>query len=137
MLKIAIMTQPDIKKVGTKFIKLDLTRGIKETIELIIRTIERYAKQITPVDTGRLRASIGGGVFRGGHYPAGYGIKIGKFRGEIGTNVKYAPFVHWGTKYMRARPFLSKSAEFAVRKLSGKPIEDRLSKELRIQLSRL
>lgn len=27
--------------------------------------------------------------------------------GAVGTSVRYAPFVHYGTRYMRARPFLT------------------------------
>lgn len=27
-----------------------------------------------------------------------------------GTTVRYAPYVHWGTRYMRARPFLTDAA---------------------------
>lgn len=58
--------------------------------------VESRAKVLAPVDTGRLRSSItwrlgadGGGLFA-----------------EVGTNVEYAPFQEFGTKYQRAHPFL-------------------------------
>lgn len=46
-------------------------------------TAERYAKEECPVDTGRLRASIGHATDETTAY--------------IGTNVKYAPYVELGT----------------------------------------
>ena len=55
--------------------------------------IERNVKLRTPVDTGRLRSSIGGGVFKGGAYPEKYGWKVGRRIAEIGTKVKYAFWV--------------------------------------------
>jgi len=58
-----------------------------------LKLIERNVKLKTPVDTGRLRASIGGGAFRGGIYPEKYGWKIGERIAEIGTRVKYAFWV--------------------------------------------
>ena len=75
-----------------------LPRGLhielSKAIKMSVFQIERETKPITPVDTGRLRSSIGGGSFRGGSYPSGYGIKFGNLYGIIGSNVKYAEDVH-------------------------------------------
>lgn len=50
------------------------------------------------IDTGRLRASIGTRVFID---------RIQDVPGvDVGTNVEYAWFVHEGTRYMQANPFL-------------------------------
>ena len=46
--------------------------------------LEGRAKQLTPVDTGRLRASIT--------------HKVEPFRAWVGTNVTYAPFVELGSR---------------------------------------
>lgn len=61
--------------------------------------IEREAKIVTPVDTGRLRASI--------HTVNEH------LRSEVGTNVKYAVYVHEGTQYMAPRPFMLAGVENA------------------------
>jgi len=69
-----------------------LDEEIKTALNQSIALIQRNVKLRTPVDFGRLRASIGGGAFKGGAYPMGYGIRKGKRVASIGTNVKYA---HW------------------------------------------
>lgn len=73
--------------------------------------IEKQAKNITPVDTGRLRASIKADV-RG-------------LEANIGTDVEYARFVHDGTYKMVARPFLFSAADG---ELEG--IEDRIADDI-------
>ena len=73
--------------------------------------IEKQAKNITPVDTGRLRASIKADV-RG-------------LEANIGTDVEYARFVHDGTYKMEARPFLYEAADG---ELEG--IEDRIADDI-------
>ena len=56
-----------------------LEKGIKNGLEAIGLTAETYAKQETPVDTGRLRNSISHETDKEAVY--------------IGTNVEYAAFV--------------------------------------------
>lgn len=58
--------------------------------------VERAAKRLAPVDTGRLRSSITHAMARDSR---------GLF-GIIGTNVSYAPFVELGTRHAAAQPFL-------------------------------
>lgn len=58
--------------------------------------VQRRAKQLAPVDTGRLRASIQQEVGRDER-----GIV-----GRVGTNVKYAVHLEYGTRRMTPRPFL-------------------------------
>ena len=53
---------------------------------------EREAKHHAPVDTGRLRASIGhgaDGIWKQGHEGNAYYI-------DVGTNVHYAPYMEFG-----------------------------------------
>lgn len=64
---------------------------LKKTIQ-----VERAAKRLCPVDTGRLRSSITHSVERDGRGLVGF----------VGTNVEYAIYVEFGTRYMRAQPFL-------------------------------
>lgn len=58
--------------------------------------VDRTAKRLCPVDTGRLRSSIN--------------WKLGRdhvgLLAIIGTNVAYAPYVEFGTRFMAAQPFL-------------------------------
>lgn len=65
----------------------------------------------TPVKTGTLRRSETTRVESGG------------LRGYVGTNIKYAPFVHDGTKHMRARPFFAEGIRDA------RPVIERLMQD--------
>jgi HK97 gp10 family phage protein len=55
--------------------------------------IKAIAQILCPVDTGRLRASIKVTQLGDGGY-------------RIGTDVSYAIYVEFGTRYMHAQPFL-------------------------------
>lgn len=59
--------------------------------------VQTEARRRCPVDTGRLRSSIGVTLTAA---PAGFAV-------TVGTNVAYARYVHDGTRHMRARPFLT------------------------------
>lgn len=72
-----------------------MAKQLDIAIERSIYEISRDSKLGTPVDTGRLRAST---------YE-----KFSRLRGETGTNTDYDIFVHEGTKFMRARPYLRNS----------------------------
>lgn len=61
--------------------------------------IQRKAKQKCPVDTGRLRSSIDTALD-----VSEEGIAV-----LVGTNVEYAPYVEFGTRFMAPRPFLRSS----------------------------
>lgn len=58
--------------------------------------VERAAKQLCPVDTGRLRSSITNQV----------GTDAEGLLAAVGTDVEYAPYVELGTSRMAAQPFL-------------------------------
>lgn len=103
-------------------IKLEV-KGLKETqkrMEQAVRDVQgepvlsamrdstllvtRYAKINSPVDTGRLRASI---------TPSISSIKE-TVTGVVGSNVVYAPYVELGTKFMKPRKYLQKALERAM-----------------------
>lgn len=73
-----------------------LEKGIKNSLEAIGLTAETYAKEATPVDTGRLRNSISHAVDGEAVY--------------IGSNVEYAPYVELGTSRAKAHHMLQKAA---------------------------
>ena len=100
----------------------------KMALEIIGGKAESYAKQLCPVDTGRLRNSIthavSGHPAAQSHYtadkPKNGKTNSGSYSGQapdeknkavwIGTNVEYAPYVHDGTSKMSANRFLKKAA---------------------------
>lgn len=89
------MAKVDIKDYS-KDIKAAYEQARERSLEIIGLTAEKYAKEITPVDTGRLRNSITHEVDGGEVY--------------IGSNVEYAPHVEYGTIKQKAQPFLVPAA---------------------------
>lgn len=71
--------------------------------------IERRAKELCPVDTGRLRSSITRELSRDGE-----GLVM-----RVGTNVVYAPYVELGTSRVKPRPFLRAALASVVSRLRG------------------
>lgn len=90
----------EIKLEGAKEVasKLDPKHLLKDPLKVLLTLaslkLERTVKQYTPVDTGRLRASFGGGSYSGGSFPKGTGVifdqtPMAKWV-QFGTNVEYA-----------------------------------------------
>lgn len=73
-----------------------LPEQIAMALEAIGLTAEKYAKEICPVDTGRLRNSISHARDDNAAY--------------IGTNVEYAAAVELGTSRQKAKPYLRPAA---------------------------
>ncbi len=74
-----------------------LPEQIEQALTAIGMTAETHAKELCPVDTGRLRNSIT-------HDVDGQ-------TAIIGTNVEYAAYVELGTSKMGARPYLAPAAK--------------------------
>lgn len=92
---IKIKNLPQIKRafgMAPTLMKRELNTAIRKTIF----TIQADSMRNTPVDTGRLRASTSS--------------RFSNLRGEVGTNTKYDVFVHNGTRFMKARPYLANAA---------------------------
>jgi HK97 gp10 family phage protein len=85
----------DVKDCS-KDVKAAYDQALERSLEIIGLTAEKYAKQIVPVDTGRLRNSIT-------HEVDGKEV-------FIGTNVEYAPPIEYGTIKQKAQPFLQPAA---------------------------
>lgn len=88
-----------VKEDNTEEVISGLSQAFDRGLEKIGLTAERYAANLCPVDTGRLRNSITSTV--GSGEKAAY----------IGTNVEYAPYVEMGTSRMREQPFLRPAAQ--------------------------
>ena len=81
-----------------KQIERSVEQAIGRALEICGGTAERYAKEICPVDTGRLRNSIA-------H------AQVDSHTESVGSNVEYAPYVELGTRYQRAQPYLRPAVE--------------------------
>jgi len=79
-------------KIFKGTLSVDVKNKTQMALEVAAIIVEGQAKMLSPVDTGRLRASIthriNGGV------------------AEVGTNVEYAAHVEYGTRYMPAQSYL-------------------------------
>lgn len=76
----------------------ELSSGIELALEAIGMTAETYAKQETPVDTGRLRNSMS------------HTVQPSENSVYIGSNVEYAPYIELGTRNIRAHNMLRNAA---------------------------
>lgn len=83
-------------KDNTKEVLSALEKAKKRGLEAIGLVAEGYAKEETPVDTGRLRNSISHTADEDAAY--------------IGTNVEYAPYVELGARGRAPIHFLKKAA---------------------------
>lgn len=74
-------------------------RAVQAGLTAIGLTAEGHAKDLCPVDTGRLRNSI-------------TNVVLDREKAVIiGTNVEYGPYVELGTANMLPRPFLRPAAQ--------------------------
>lgn len=71
-----------------------LDAAMKREVKVAAVNIQNGARRRVPVKTGRLRNSIT-------HEIAEDGLNA-----AIGSNAQYAPYVEFGTRRMRARPYL-------------------------------
>lgn len=82
-----------------RFYQVDKKARVREVVKQYTLLVESTAKELSPVDTGRLRASIHS-VFRAD----GLG-------GLVATNVQYALAQELGTRFHPAQPFIFPAAE--------------------------
>lgn len=79
---------------------IDAKNGaVPRALEIIGQVAERYAKGYAPVDTGRLRNSIS------------HEVAPDENAVYVGTNVEYAPYQEFGTRYQGGTPFLRPAIE--------------------------
>lgn len=85
----------NVKQIQAAYAKApaQMVKSLSVAIKTAVFLIQRFSMQNTPVLTGRLRAS---------HYS-----RFEPLKGEVGTRVNYDRFVHDGTKFIPARPYLA------------------------------
>ena len=113
MTDIKITFRPTLEALAKKFGNINIQSFMQTQIRALAFTVEGEAKMVTPVDTGRLRASIR-------VLPS-----LRTLEATIAPHTEYATYVHEGTRYMRGRPYMYWGAKKAVVGL-----DDRLSKGL-------
>lgn len=101
---IKITNLPQIKAAFGQSPRL-MTYELNNAIKKSILTIQAKSMKNTPVLTSRLRGS--------------HRSVFGNLKGEVGTHTNYDIYVHEGTRYMKARPYL----KLAVGS-SGSEVED-------------
>lgn len=89
----------EVLQDNTDEAKTALSAAFDRALEKIGLTAERYAKNLCPVDTGRLRNSIT------------HAIDSGEKAAYIGTNVEYGPYVEFGTSRQKEQPYLRPAAQ--------------------------
>jgi len=95
-INISIKNLPQIKAAFNKAPAL-MTRNLSIAVRKTVLNVSRQSMINTPVLTGRLRAST-------------Y-TKFDILKGEVGTNTNYDVYIHDGTKYIAARPYLYDAVE--------------------------
>ena len=87
--------------------KTPVNESAHRAVQITCLFIERRAKQLAPVDVGDLKRSINAVM------------KTNKNQsrqlGTVGTNIEYAAYQEFGTKNMRAQPYLGPALEEARR----------------------
>jgi len=95
-----------------------LRAGFESVLEMAY-SIQAEARQLSPVDTGRLKSSI-------------MVEKDGDDSAIVGTDTPYAPHLEFGTKKMKAQPFMRPAADLAqlsdVKKITNKVMKEELKK---------
>lgn len=97
-------SEGDPEEFARKLGELEATvlEHLEEAMETAVLLVESTAKELAPVDTGRLRSSIASEVRR---------VASDTIKGIIGTDVEYAKFQEFGTSKMDANPFLRPAIE--------------------------
>lgn len=78
-----------------------MANNLNKAIRRSLLTVQAKSMRNSPVATGRLRAS--------------HSSRFSPLRGELEPTAFYAFWVHDGTKYMKARPFLLNAVESSER----------------------
>ena len=66
-------------------------KRVKEVLVKVLALVTREAMRRAPVETGNLRRSIGWKLT---------GATAGRASGAVGSDVEYAPYVEFGTRYI-------------------------------------
>lgn len=117
MTEITITFNPTLDRLNRAFNRVNLGNDVSDELNKIATNVVRFGKQLAPVRTGLMRSRISQTGF----------ATSSTLRALIQTGTDYSIYVHEGTRYMRARPFLETGARFAVENIAGN-ISNRLER---------
>ncbi|CUX18485.1 HK97-gp10 family putative phage morphogenesis protein [Clostridium sp. C105KSO13] len=97
----------DIKVVGIEKLEKQLKENIslgavKQAVKRSGTTLQKEVERIVPVDTGTLKRSITGPELTDGGLTA-----------KVEATAEYAAYVEYGTRYMKAQPYMRPALEKA------------------------
>jgi len=110
---------PSLDEVARKIIKVPqvINKNMPDALKKAAFIVEGEAKKVTPVDTGRLRASI---------YTT-----VKSMSAIVQPKTNYALYVHQGTRRMTARPFMKEGMERSqsrIERIFGKSVKTSILK---------
>ena len=114
---IGVQISTNLQKVGSMFRAIQFGAFLQRQLEELAFLTERHSKVKSPIDTGRMRASIT--------------TDIGTLRARIAPHTNYALFVHEGTRFMRARPFMTFGFEAASKELGENQFAARIETHIK------
>lgn len=104
MTGVTVLGIDELNRVVATF--TDKTNGMDSRTALVVRKaafdVERFAKEIVPVDTGFLRSSIVTEIF---------GNSMRVYGAEVRAEASYAGWVEGGTSRMAPQPFMGPAYE--------------------------
>lgn len=95
-INVTIKNLPQIRRAFSMSPVL-MTKELNMAIRKSILVVESRSKLKTPVDSGRLRAS--------------HTTRFENLRGSVFTDTEYDTFVHDGTRYQTAQPYMRNAVE--------------------------
>jgi HK97 gp10 family phage protein len=116
--RLDIKIKPTFGAIAGAFDSVQINKTIREFIQRTAFGVERVAKQLSPYQSGTLRSSIA----------TWFPMQTKGLTAQVGTYLNYASYVHFGTKYMRGRPFLYQAKDFTI-KSPDKALGERIDKE--------
>jgi HK97 gp10 family phage protein len=92
-----------LSELELKLDRLDLTmrNRVDEALNREIVNMQAAARNLAPKRTGYLASTV-------------YVERVGEWAFKLGAKAQYAYFVEFGTRFMRARRFLSRTLESAM-----------------------
>jgi HK97 gp10 family phage protein len=92
-----------LSELELKLDRLDLTmrNRVDEALNHEIVNMQAAARNLAPKRTGYLASTV-------------YVERVGEWAFKLGAKARYAYFVEFGTRFMRARRFLSRTLESAM-----------------------
>jgi len=97
----------NLDEIRAAFLKspLKMTKNLNIAIAKSVTGIEKDSRINTPRDTGTLMRS--------------HRSKLTNLKGEVSTNTEYDVFVHEGTRFMKARPYLKRAVDSNAESVSN------------------